>query len=58
MLRIQTLDHYGVPQGLVEVGASGAGGFIAAGEMAWQLGTPFTEWWAAHPEYHREPTAA
>lgn len=48
----------GVPQGLVEIGAGGAAGFVAAGEMAWQLGTPFTEWWATHTEYHREPTAA
>ncbi|HJT03896.1 MAG TPA: hypothetical protein VJ757_09750 [Pseudonocardiaceae bacterium] len=48
----------GAPEGLVEVGADNTAGFIAAGEMAWQLGTPFSEWWAAHPEYHRDPPAA
>ena len=21
----------------------------------WSLGTDFTTWWAAHPQYHRNP---
>ncbi len=26
----------------------------AAAEVGWNLGTDFTTWWAAHPQYHRE----
>jgi hypothetical protein len=51
------LCHYspeGVPQGLVEVDAAGAVGFISAAEMAWELGPSFAEWWASHPKYHRK----
>jgi hypothetical protein len=25
-----------------------------AAEAAWQVSVPFRDWWAAHPEYHRE----
>jgi hypothetical protein len=46
-------DDEGRPQGTVGVEAAGAQGFIAAAEMAWALATPFTDWWAAHPQYHR-----
>jgi hypothetical protein len=44
--------------GAVEVEAQGRHGYIAVAEMAWQLATPFTQWWAAHPEYRRVPRAA
>jgi hypothetical protein len=46
-------DEEGHPLGAVAVEAAGAGGFITAAEMAWQLGTPFTAWWNSHPEFHR-----
>lgn len=44
----------GRPLGTVGAEAGGANGYIAAAEMAWQLGTPFAAWWGSHPEYHRE----
>lgn len=46
-------DEQGRHLGEVAVEDSGAFGYVAAAELAWQLGTPFTEWWAAHPEYRR-----
>lgn len=42
-------------EGEVAVDDSSATGYIAAAEMAWQLGTPFAQWWAAHPQYRRDP---
>ena len=51
-------DDQGRPLGHVAVDDSGKIGFIAAVEMAWRLGTPFTAWWAAHPEYHRRTRRA
>jgi hypothetical protein len=51
-------DNAGQPQGLIQVEASGAGGYISAAEMAWRLGVPFTLWWNSHPEYHRAPLIA
>ena len=51
-------DSEGHHLGEVAVEAQGAHGYIAAAEMAWSLGTPFTEWWAGHPEYRRVPRAA
>jgi len=39
--------------GEVAVEESSAKGYVAAAALAWQLGTAFTEWWAAHPEYRR-----
>jgi hypothetical protein len=51
-------DGDGRPQGYVGVEAGGAAGFTAAAEMAWELGTDFATWWAAHPEYHRAPAQA
>lgn len=44
--------------GEVAVENQSAHGYAAAAEMAWQLATPFTEWWAAHPEYRRVPRVA
>lgn len=46
-------DEQGRPLGTVAVDAAGAAGYIAAAELAWQLGRPFAERWAAHPRYHR-----
>ena len=44
--------------GEVAVEDSGAHGYVAAAELAWQLATPFTSWWAEHPEYRRPSRAA
>lgn len=46
-------DAEGRPLGHVAVDDSGKLGFMAAAEMGWRLATPFADWWAAHPEYHR-----
>lgn len=51
-------DDQGCPVGTVGVDDSGKLGYIAAAEMAWQLGTPFAEWWAAHPQHHRKTARA
>jgi hypothetical protein len=48
----------GSHQGEVAVDDDAAIGYIAAAELAWQLGTPFAEWYAAHPQYHRRQMAA
>jgi hypothetical protein len=45
-------------QGEVAVEDTSATGYIAAAEMAWQLGTPFAQWWAAHPQYRRRHLVA
>lgn len=45
-------------EGEVEVPGGSATGYIAAAEMAWGLGTPFQEWWAANPQYRRTAHAA
>lgn len=81
MLRIQTLDRYGVPSddadfagylegalvryddhghhhGEVAVEDTSATGYVAAAGLAWQLGVPFADWWAAHPQYRRGAQAA
>lgn len=55
LVRYDTEGHH---LGEVAVEAQGAHGYIAAAEMAWSLGTSFTEWWASHPEYRRVPRAA
>ncbi len=44
--------------GEVAVEDSGAHGYVAAAELSWQLATPFTQWWAAHPQYRRDARAA
>lgn len=46
-------DNQGRPLGTVGIDATGKLGYLAAAEMAWELGTPFSQWWAAHPQYHR-----
>lgn len=51
-------DQEGKPLGTVAVEAAGAAGYIAAAEMAWELAAPFTDWWAAHPCFHRAKTRA
>jgi hypothetical protein len=51
-------DDQGRPLGTVGVDDSGKLGYIAAAEMAWQLGTDFTTWWVAHPQYHRATARA
>lgn len=40
------------------VEATADAGYGALAEIAWQLATPFSEWWLAHPEYHRGSRAA
>ncbi|MDN5918341.1 MAG: hypothetical protein L0I76_25140 [Pseudonocardia sp.] len=45
-------------QGEVAVEDTSATGYIAAGELAWDLATPFTEWYADHPEYQRRTLVA
>jgi len=42
----------------VESADDAAVGLIALAEVAWSLATPFTTWWAEHPQYHRRNTAA
>lgn len=51
-------DDEGRHLGEVAVEDTSATGYLAAAELAWQLGVPFTEWWAAHPQYRRESPAA
>lgn len=50
-------DPDGGYQGAVAVGDDTAVGYIALAEVAWNLATPFTTWWAEHPQYHRDHTA-
>lgn len=38
--------------------ASSTQGYTALAELVWQMSTPFTDWWAVHPRYHRESCAA
>lgn len=45
-------------QGAVATGADAAAGYVAVAQVAWELATPFTTWWAAHPQYHRDNAAA
>jgi hypothetical protein len=35
-------------------GASSTKGYVALAELAWRLATPFDDWWATHPEFHRK----
>lgn len=44
--------------GVAAVGDDAARSYRAIAEMAWNMATPFTEWWAAHPQYHRPSIAA
>lgn len=44
--------------GAVGAGASSTNGYAALAELAWDMSTPFTQWWAAHPQYHRRSSAA
>lgn len=46
-------DDEGHPEGWVGVDDGAQRGHLAAAELAWSLGTPFTDWWAANPRYHR-----
>lgn len=53
--------HYDVTgdyQGAVAAGDDAAVAYIALAEVAWGLATPFTTWWAQHPQYHRRNTAS
>jgi len=45
-------------EGAVAVGADGVAGYAALAELAYQLATPFTPWWEAHPEFHRTARVA
>ncbi|MGH3800380.1 MAG: DUF6879 family protein [Pseudonocardiaceae bacterium] len=45
-------------QGAVATGADATVGYVALAQVAWELATPFTAWWAAHPQYHRDNSAA
>ncbi|WP_156993754.1 DUF6879 family protein [Pseudonocardia acaciae] len=47
-------DKEGHFLGGVGAGASSTRGYVALAELAWRLATPFDEWWAAHPEFHRD----
>lgn len=40
--------------GSAAVGADAATAYVALAEAAWQMATPFEQWWAAHPQYHRD----
>ncbi|MGH3848718.1 MAG: DUF6879 family protein [Pseudonocardiaceae bacterium] len=51
-------DDQGHHQGEVAVEDTSATGYVAAAELAWQLGVPFADWWAAHPQYRRAAQAA
>jgi hypothetical protein len=51
-------DPDGSYQGAVAVGDDAAVSYLALAEVAWRLATPFTTWWAEHPQYHRGHTAA
>lgn len=51
-------DDQGRLQGSAAVGADAAGAYAALAELAWQLATPFTQWWASHPQFHRAQHAA
>ena len=44
--------------GAVQASADAAPVYAALAEAAWTLAEPFTEWWAAHPQYHRATRAA
>ncbi|MFZ0121030.1 MAG: DUF6879 family protein [Pseudonocardiaceae bacterium] len=45
-------------QGAVATSADAAAGYVALGQVAWELATPFTTWWTGHPQYHRDNAAA
>jgi hypothetical protein len=51
-------DSSGSLIGNVEVSADAAESYAALAELAWELGTDFTTWWAQHPQYHRAARAA
>lgn len=48
-------DDEGRHKGEVAVDDAAAAGYVAAAELAWQLGVPFNEWWAAHSQYRHKP---
>lgn len=50
-------DQHGQHQGEVGVDDTAAAGYIAAATLAWDLATPFTEWYVAHPQYRRAMAA-
>jgi hypothetical protein len=45
-------------EGAVAISIDGVAGYAALAELAYQLATPFTPWWEAHPEYHRTARVA
>lgn len=47
-------DDQGRVQGSASVGADAAAAYIALADAAWLMAAPFTEWWDAHPQYHRD----
>ena len=51
-------DEAGKIAGSVEVGADAAAAYVALAEAAWEMATPFEQWWASHPEYHRDQQKA
>ncbi len=51
-------DANGDYRGAVAAGDDAALCHIALAEVAWSLATPFTTWWAEHPQYHRRNSAA
>ena len=50
-------DEGGRYLGAVEAPAADVPGYRAARDAAWTAAVPFSEWWAAHPEYHRPRVA-
>lgn len=44
--------------GAAAIGDDASRSYRALAEMAWRLAAPFSEWWAAHPQYHRTLNAA
>jgi hypothetical protein len=46
-------DVQGRVAGSVAVDPGSAAPYVALAEMAWTMATPFLDWWAAHPQFHR-----
>ena len=50
---LQPYDEEGRILDRLGVHPSAVPGYRALAELAWSLATPFEDWWAAHPRYHR-----
>lgn len=45
-------------EGAAVIGDDAATSYRTLAELAWNLATPFADWWAAHPQYHRAARAS